>query len=75
MSNRRKVSLRERLRHAGQDQDCAFFDTHPTVTDYDRLATPQELRATGMPPGTVVHVQRIGEQRIRGFAPPDERNN
>ncbi len=75
MSNTRKASLTDRLRNAGQVQDCAFFDTHPTVTAYERPATPQELRATGLPPGTVVHVQRIGIQRIRAFAPPNERNN
>ncbi len=54
MSNRRKVSLRERLRNAGQDLDCAFFDNHPTVTSYERPATLGELRVTGYPPGTVV---------------------
>jgi hypothetical protein len=75
MSNRRKASLRERLRRAGQDQDGAFFDTHPTVTAYERPATALELRATGYPPGTRVYVQRVGVQCIRAFAAPDERVN
>ena len=73
MSNRRKVSRVDTLRNAGQAQDCAFFDKHPTVTRYERPATPQELRATGYPPGTVVYVHRVGVQRIRAFAPPDTR--
>ncbi len=71
MSNKRKASLTERLRRSGQDQDCAFFDKHPTVTTYERPATSQELRATGYPPGTLVHVQRVGVQRIRAFVAPD----
>jgi hypothetical protein len=75
MSNRRKLSQRERLRHAGQDLDCAFFDTHPTVTSYERPATLEERRVTGCPPGTVVQVQRIGIQRLRAFVPPNERLN
>lgn len=71
MSNRRRVSAAERLRNAGQDLDCAFFDKHPTVTTYERPATSQELRVTGYPRGTVVHVQRVGVQRIRAFVVPD----
>lgn len=75
MSNKRKASFTEQLRRAGQDQDGPYFERHPTATSYTRPATPHELRATGFPPGTMVHVQRVGIQRIRGFVPPNVEGN
>ncbi len=71
MSNRLKLRKNlQRLNAACQDQDATYFNAHP----YERLATPDELRA-GLPVGTKVGVLLVGNRRIRAFVSPDERQN
>ncbi len=79
MSNRRKIRhiTNDRLADAGQDQDATFFEQHPNQRGYTRPATPDELKITGYPPGTMVFVGLLGPNtRARAFIPPSqERTN
>lgn len=52
-----------------QDIDAAFFEQNPSKHQYTRLYIPGETPEP-MPPGTWVHVMRVGVERVRGFAPP-----
>ncbi len=75
MSNRRKIRhiTNARLAEAGQDQDATFFEQHPEQRHYMRLATSDELKVTGYPPGTRVFVGLLGPNtRARAFIPPTE---
>jgi hypothetical protein len=76
MSNRVKLrKTMQRLNAAGQSQDAAYFNRHEDRDDYTRPATPAELRAAGLPPGTLVHVHLLGDRRIRMFEPPNVRQS
>jgi len=73
MSNRRRI---KQLKAAGVDQDRRYFHQHPEAEGYDRPATLDELKATGLPRGTMVHVKAIDTNlRVRMFQPPDVRHN
>lgn len=55
-----------------QNADCAYFQRHPKVRQYERDPLPGEL-PEAMPPGTKVVVFRIGEYtRVRAFRTPQE---
>lgn len=77
MSNRRRLHKAAKvLNQAAQDQDVEFFNTHPDAKCYRRLATADECRASGLPPGTWVVVGLVGPKtRARAFYPPDARKN
>lgn len=76
MSNRVKLRRAARVLHAaGQDQDAAYFNANLQANEYTRPATPDELRAAGLPPGTLVHVLLHGDRRIRMFESPSVRAN
>ena len=78
MSNRRRIApaLARRLEQSAQDEDARFFNSNPGVRTYQRPATPAELRASGMPPGTWVTVRLTGvNTRVRAFYMPHERAN
>ncbi len=77
MSSRRRVQkAAEVLNQAAQDQDAEYFNTHPDAKIYRRLATADECRASGLPPGTWVIVGLVGPNtRVRAFYPPDARSN
>lgn len=51
--------------------DEAFFMRNRHLTEYTRDVIAGEFPEP-LPPGTKVHVKRIGAQRVRGFAPPQE---
>lgn len=78
MSNRRRIAptLARKIEQSAQDEDAQFFNANPGIRTYHRPATPAELRATSMPPGTWVVVRLTGvNTRLRGFYTPDERAN
>ncbi len=79
MSNKKRIRhiVSSRLADAGQDQDATFFEQHPGQRGYTRLATSDELKVTGYPPGTRVFVGLLGPNtRARAFIPPSqERTN
>lgn len=77
MSNTRRLARSaHRLHASGQDQDARYFNTNPQTRSYRRPATPAELRAAQLPPGTQVQVRMLGATtRVRAFIPPDERRN
>ncbi len=75
MSNKKRIRhiVSPRLADAGQDQDADFFEQHPDKRGYTRLATSDELKVTGYPPGTRVFVGLLGPSvRARAFIPPTE---
>jgi hypothetical protein len=76
MSNRVKLRRAVRVLHdAGQEIDANYFNSHEDRDDYTRPATPAELRAAGLPPGTLVHVHLSGDRRIRMFELPSVEAN
>ena len=54
--------------------DTAFFERNPDTRQYTRKYILGETPEP-MPPDTWVRVLRIGVERVRGFAPPNERLN
>lgn len=58
-----------------QDADYRYFFDNPSITEYTRPYIAGET-AEPMPPGTLVHVHRIGPAgRARGFVPPSVEAN
>jgi hypothetical protein len=64
------------LKQAAEEQDRRYFHAHPEADSYDRPATGEELRATGLAFGTMVHVTAVSTNlRIRAFYAQDARQN